>query len=825
MRVVIFDGILETHVASSLERSFIKRGHEVFNTGKIGHGFKFPAPGENIAHLEVAVHQTIAFAPDLVFVMRPCSLPPHLIKKIRRANSNTALAAWFSDDPVLFDLSYAPIVNLYDFIFHCGNQKVLQFYEDMFGRSTGVNLPFWTDHEAFPYIWGAEEPKTDFLFLGNVHDKVRRGRYFELGELKQSVRIHGNVGSDYFGLSGSYLDSDSEVVGSCASAKMALNIPQFFENHRGLDTWFEGLGKLGFFEYPSRVIQYMAMGLPTISVIQGRPQFRSYPEMFVANDINEAGELFEACEPNLESISQLVVARFDKHFSADCRVLAIESAIASSDWKDLDASEREIWFTQFDGQKASTTPSKPNVLAPCAKDRILVKEKSLPRGDKKVLICGHFESEGYWSRSRALSSLLGQFVNVEELCLDSHPELLVPDPNYVCKYAINISKIDQLKHLGDAEIPFDAIFVVGEDISITNAACKYLKDRNITSILVDDSSPLIVEKQIPQLAGFDLVAYGNQATWQQITQNGFTEAVFLPIFPDEQYIASVLSDTPNSDIVHLRENSRSEESTAPCYVYDFASGAPKSTIDYADLYAMSPEAVRESLNSEVVIASLKGNRNYPKPSQVAVNAAASSVYSFVPRCADESRLYPLNKLSIMVQKTGELATKVSLYNSSPQMARNYLTEKRQAMLELAQLSEDSMRAILDKCFNAKATKSMEIRKGFVHRVDLDFTNQTLESQCVVVNLACKYLYGSPKDWWLRIRLDGKAIFGERILTSDRRYLVKSPSVINEKSLSIELEYTGTDRHVSATAAFDITAVADPKLFDGIRSGQQVMVLL
>lgn len=347
MRIVLFDGILERHVHESLARALRARGHEVLSTGKIGHGFRFPPPGAPLAHLERAVDEAIAFAPDWLLCLRPASLPPVLLARLRRAG--VRLAAWFSDDPVLFDLSYGPVVEQYDRIAHCGGVEVLQHYERFFGRPTGINLPFWTDHQAFPAVWGTEPAESQVMFLGNVHDAVRRRRYFELASFGPGLRIHGKIGADHFGIGAGYLDSDAEIVAAGASTTWSLSIPQKFSDHRGLETWFPGLDDLGTFELPSRVIQAMAMGIPTISVVpDGRP-VEHYPEMLVVRTVHEARDIVRDdawTSSALAEASAAVLRRFDLHFSADARVRALERFLDDDAWMSLDAHERVSWFAR-----------------------------------------------------------------------------------------------------------------------------------------------------------------------------------------------------------------------------------------------------------------------------------------------------------------------------------------------------------------------------------------------------------------------------------------------------------------------------------------------
>ena len=135
MRFGIYDGIVETHVASSLARAMRAAGHEVYNTGKIGHGFKFASSKQELHKLGAHLDRLLEWEPDVIFVFRPASLPYNLL---RRAKSTGAkLVVWLSDDPVLWDLTYGPVLDEYDLVLHCGTERVLRFYEEQFGRPTG----------------------------------------------------------------------------------------------------------------------------------------------------------------------------------------------------------------------------------------------------------------------------------------------------------------------------------------------------------------------------------------------------------------------------------------------------------------------------------------------------------------------------------------------------------------------------------------------------------------------------------------------------------------------------------------------------------------
>lgn len=152
---------------------------------------------------------------------------------------------------------------------------------------------------------------------------MRRNRYFNLTSLSTNLRIHGNTGIDFRNVSGGYLDSDREVVQAAARAKLAINIPQYFSDHSGLPTWFAGLDALGTFQYPSRVIQYAAMGLPIVSVTPDRSDYDTFPELQTVSSVDKIDEMVEgllSSESRLSELSTETHNRFRSHFSAHSRL-------------------------------------------------------------------------------------------------------------------------------------------------------------------------------------------------------------------------------------------------------------------------------------------------------------------------------------------------------------------------------------------------------------------------------------------------------------------------------------------------------------------------
>ena len=650
MRIAIFDGILETHVGSSLERAFVRRGHQVLNTGKVGQGFEFPTANSDVSHLHHAVSRVLEHDPDWVIVMRPASLPPRLLSRLR--SGGAGLAVWLSDDPVLFHLSYAPLLESYDLVLHCGTADVLQHYEDFFGRPTGVNFPFWTDHDAFPYVWGSEAPESSAVFLGNVHDHVRRKRYFALGAMKTNVRIHGNVGTDYLGLSGGYLDSDAEVVNAGARAQVAINIPQFFKDHRGLPTWFPGLDQLGFFEYPSRVVQYIAMGLPVVSVIPGKPRFDSLPEMRVVEDMQEADEtIAELLEGDLTTLSQASERRFAKHFSADARVLAFESLIEDDSWRSLDAVERNIWFTQFDGGSiVSPKPVEPTQRVELSETmqlgRVLVLGTDVDRPTSRLSVT-----------ARALSRLGAQVLLADgmdeqelEECAQDVAGLVV------CGAHLTESVPDSL--------PVSAWRLVIDDTSHSASELAKL------------------------LASFDAVGVRDPKLYAVMSAAGHTRVVFCPPSVDGDFLDLLSEIDDVSPFVRTSASLDMDARFAPALNSDVV-GSMECAENYRELSGLGLEELARRSRARIGVVSFSGKPGDPIVEELTPFVAAAADVVIIPRVVPEALIAPYPAFALQVRERGELATKLKRLEDSSSLrsmySRSALPDALQAELALRTL--------------------------------------------------------------------------------------------------------------------------------------------
>ena len=355
MRIILFDAILERHVCESLERALRARGHDVRWTGPIWHGHRFAEAAADRDRLRGHVDEICRDGADVLLCLRASALEPELVARLGRSGIHTMV--WLPDDPVLDEVCYRHVVGAYRTVLHCGGAQVLDFHARRHGRPTGINFPFWTDAEAFPRLHDPERADVDVVFLGNCVGPVRRARYAFLASLPFSTRIHGRVEDDPAGIAGEYVDGTRAVAAALARAKVAVNLAQWFRDYAGSAYDFPELGGLGHFQYPSRVVQYAAVGLPVVS-LSDPDASDSFPEQIAAASRGECVEQLRRLldDPDaLRAAAAASHARFEASFSAGARAALLERLVAEPDsWRALDARERARLFA---GDLASARPA------------------------------------------------------------------------------------------------------------------------------------------------------------------------------------------------------------------------------------------------------------------------------------------------------------------------------------------------------------------------------------------------------------------------------------------------------------------------------------
>lgn len=788
MRIAIYDGILETHLADSLARALRRRGHEVFNTGRFGKGFTFPARSDDIGPHMHALGTVLDFHPDVVFVMRPASLPFQLLELLKK--SRAILMAWFSDDPVLFDLSYGPVLTSYDYVLHCGNRRILQFYENKFGFPTGVNFPFWTDHEAFPRIWGNNPITTDFIFLGNVHDEVRRERYFDLGRMTSRVRIHGQVGADYYGLFGGYLDDDYEIACSAASTRMALNIPQFFRNHNSLQTWFEGLGELGFFEYPSRVVQYMAMGIPTVSIIPGGHSFLSYPEMFVVEDPHEADSFAQLLtDAELQQISAAISKRFDTNFSADARVLAIESLLGGDGWQKLNAADRELWFSQF----SPSTPSEKthhDHISPSNQASIAL-SSCRPRHPVYLFGTGWTKET---SRIMAIKEALQDIgTTVHTLNPSSFVGALAKDNATPCQYRLETTVLQaQMNQIHDS-----VLIICGLDVILDNDSSIKLHSMGVRTVLIDDTGKLDLDRGALLACRYSVLATSSVELAERLQSRGFDNVFYLPHFVRPSYTDILKSASHRRHILHIHDTSASERLIAPALAD--LDPAVIDTRSYHDLEAMSLEELASETKTSVLLITPGGTKRQPILSPLMAYLTHGAEFVFSARYPVPELIDPLSSEAVLVQHPGELAVKLNHLLSSAHL-QNYYQQKLYSTRELFDGKRLAMRLLQFTESRLSPSPSTRLSNGCV--LDLALPDSERDGQApYLLVFHISPLEGEFRYWYLRV-YSSETTFVE--FQTQACLCILLPK--GERSdIRVQLCYRGPSRSLSVEHAIRATA--------------------
>ena len=346
MHFYLFDQILETHVCTSLEKSLAKIGHQVSATGKVWAGHRFPTEEADIAHIDLAVEQAIAAKPDVLFNFRASTLLPQHIARLRKAGVRTMV--WQPDDPVLYGICYSHIMDHYDDVFLCASRRVIDFYRYR-GHKPAINLPFWVDTERYAYAW-QQEKLGDVVFLGNGVGKARQGRYQALCEMTDNITLYGQFESDPRGKVRAYLSED-QIIQTIGQYRLSINLAQSFDTYAETDYDFAGLGLLGQFFLPSRVVQYAALGVPTLTIQAGEYDPMHYPPGLRARNFSEAKSLIAtalASPERLDLLSQAARQYAVRHLDADSRAHLLDAvsrnALRAQDISDYEQNYLYKWI-------------------------------------------------------------------------------------------------------------------------------------------------------------------------------------------------------------------------------------------------------------------------------------------------------------------------------------------------------------------------------------------------------------------------------------------------------------------------------------------------
>lgn len=360
MRIAIFDEIMETHVNASLARALRALGHEVILTGKVWKGFTPPTEQKAKHGIFLQLQKLVNQEIDALLCMRSSSLTAEHLQYLR--SQGVVTAVWFNDDPVLYKLCTAAVAPHYDITLHTGDSRTLALYEDTLGVR-GATFPFWCDAVDFPHRYDAELAQHDLVFVGYMHNHVKRWRFSWLQEavtagvdLIAYGKTHDEDRAD-FAVGDLPMD---DVAATLPEFRAGFNISQQFADYDGTEFDYPQLRELGEFPIPSRVVQFAAVGLPVITLRMpgdNGPLWESqFPEVVGIRTPAELATLLDEWRAHPEqraSIAAATYARWQRDFSADARArLLVDLLSDPGRLRTLSRTERATLFANYCGQYA-----------------------------------------------------------------------------------------------------------------------------------------------------------------------------------------------------------------------------------------------------------------------------------------------------------------------------------------------------------------------------------------------------------------------------------------------------------------------------------------
>ncbi len=339
MRWIIYGDIRSRHAVDSLISALRAADQEVVEVPAVERSHVFAPDPEKVA--ESRRRLEAAMPADVLFNFRPEELTPEQVEDLRARSVTTVV--WFADDPLLYRLCYRHVVEAYDLTLHTGREDVLAFYEQK--RATrGYSFPFWTDDAHYPYGYDPDAADIEVGFLGNCHRPRRAERYDLLASLPWKVRFFGllgrwprndprhragrkNMKRDYAGIHGGRLEPH-EIPGAIRRFRVAINMAQPFVGVKDRYS-FPRLHEFGEFFFPSRLVLYAAVGLPTVSLtLPGSDP--PFPSVMTATNRDELIDRIGALLDDREALlaASLRTRRdFDSLLTAQSRVAMLLSLI------------------------------------------------------------------------------------------------------------------------------------------------------------------------------------------------------------------------------------------------------------------------------------------------------------------------------------------------------------------------------------------------------------------------------------------------------------------------------------------------------------------
>jgi polysaccharide pyruvyl transferase CsaB len=321
MNWLIYGDILESHVVDSFTNELQKRDQTIH---------KLPSLTRNHTLIPLEQEQAVwermkeflnHHHVDVLFNFRAAELTPNILMYLKQQKIQTMV--WFPDDPLLYEICYKHVASYYDLTLHCGDQDVLEFYENALNVK-GISFPFWTSSEFFPNVYDNRFASVELGFLGNCHGFARKDRYSLLASLPFKTVIYGKLPKtqdDFAKIHGGYIEDMNKIPSFLASFQIGLNLAQSFKNLEDSPFYYKELEAFKEFFIPSRVIQYAACGIPIIN--KSSINYSFMPSIINVNtreELIETGTILLNDQTMLNQLSTNIHDEFQTLFDVENRV-------------------------------------------------------------------------------------------------------------------------------------------------------------------------------------------------------------------------------------------------------------------------------------------------------------------------------------------------------------------------------------------------------------------------------------------------------------------------------------------------------------------------
>jgi hypothetical protein len=339
LRWILYGDVNSRHAVDALIAALERAGQEVAEVPAQSRRLRYEPDPEVEAEARRSIEAELPA--DVLLNLRPEKLSPELVADLGRRGVTTMV--WLADDPLLFRVSYRHVAPAYDVTLHSARADVLEFYERKLGVR-GYSFPFWTDEAHFPPGYDPDAADIEVGFLGNCHRKRRQNRYELLASLPWKTRFFGQLPPDTpddAGIHAGYL-SIEEMPAALRRFRVGFSMAQSFAVRDKLH--FRALPQFGEYFFPSRLVLYAAVGIPTVSLtLPGHPP--PFPGVRTATDRDGLVEVIRELIDDREALlaaSAEMSAQFRECLAADTRVAMLLSLAEGE--RDHDVSERaNLW--------------------------------------------------------------------------------------------------------------------------------------------------------------------------------------------------------------------------------------------------------------------------------------------------------------------------------------------------------------------------------------------------------------------------------------------------------------------------------------------------